>query len=97
MPIAVRGTYDDPQAGVDSVELAKRILGAPLNIVGGAVEGVGGVVGGVVGGALGIITGGSRITSYNVGYTKLLREEVGLAAQAAQVVDEGPHAGRVLV
>lgn len=51
VPIAVRGTYEDPKAGVDSAELAKRILRAPLSIVGGAVEGV-------VGGALGIITGG---------------------------------------
>jgi len=54
VPVAVRGTYDDPKAGVDSAELAKRILRTPLNIVGGAVEGVGSVLGG----ALGVITGG---------------------------------------
>lgn len=54
VPIAVRGTYDEPSAGVDSAELAKRILLTPLNVVGGAVEGVGSVLGG----ALGVITGG---------------------------------------
>ena len=65
VPVALKGTYDNVQAGVDTAELARRVLRAPLSAVEGVIGGVEGAVGGVggvVGGAIDAITGGNRTT-----------------------------------